>query len=100
MFTYDVHPSKTGRSVLALASELSELAAKMAKDKGITPKDARLALELASKLLLVKKETSDILAGKISDAITEIKALQLYNPVIEEPLKKLIAAVDDLLDEK
>lgn len=45
MFTHDIYPSKTGRSVLTLASELSELAAEMAKDKGITPKDARLALE-------------------------------------------------------
>jgi len=37
---------------------------------------------------------------RIADAITEIRALQLYNPVIEDPLKKLIAAVDDLLDEQ
>lgn len=37
---------------------------------------------------------------RIADAITEIRALQLYNPVIEKPLKKLIVAVDDLLNEQ
>lgn len=34
---------------------------------------------------------------RMADAITEIRALQLYNPVIEEPLKKLISAADQLL---
>jgi len=34
---------------------------------------------------------------RMADAITEIRALQLHNPVIERPLKKLICAADQLL---
>ncbi|MCZ5437433.1 hypothetical protein O5476_08000 [Escherichia coli] len=69
MFTHDIYPSKTGRSVLTLASELSELAAEMAKDKGITPKDARLALELASRVSANPKETPNDLIKRMADAM-------------------------------
>lgn len=89
----------SGTDVLNLASKLAETAATLATDQGITPIDARLALELASRISVNKKETPAILAKRLADAITHIRAIQTYNPTIEKHLEKLISAADALVDE-
>ncbi|WP_324028617.1 hypothetical protein GC087_14645 [Pantoea sp. JZ2] len=89
----------SSQNVLTLASTLAETAATMAKESGITPKDARLALDLASRISVMKKETTDILTQRFADAIVEIKTLHPHNTITENALKKLISAADALLDE-
>ncbi|EAS2833391.1 hypothetical protein EHB58_09620 [Salmonella enterica subsp. enterica serovar Hull] len=99
MFIHEINPSETGENIFIFASELAGIAAKMAKDRGITPKDARLALELASRVSVTKKETPAVLVQKLADAISHIRTLQSYDPVFEEKLAELIVAADALADE-
>ncbi|ELY4546040.1 hypothetical protein SMZ81_004374 [Cronobacter sakazakii] len=98
MFTHDIYPSKTGREVLLLASELSELAAKMAKDKGITPKDARLALELASRVSANSKAAPNDLIKRMADAMKKV-SYTAQDPKLESALEELMSAANAMLEE-
>ncbi|CAD5738610.1 hypothetical protein MX007_002670 [Salmonella enterica] len=98
MFTHDIYPSKTGRSVLTLASELSELAAEMAKDKGITPKDARLALELASRVSANTKETPNELIKRMADAMKKVSEAA-KDPKVESALEDLRIVANAMIEE-
>ncbi|XTZ40034.1 hypothetical protein ACQYRI_08700 [Salmonella enterica] len=98
MFTHDIYPSKTGRSVLTLVSELSGLAAEMAKDKGITPKDARLALELASRVSASSKEAPNDLIKRMADAMKKVSEVA-SDPKVESALEELMSATNAMLKE-
>ncbi|WP_371972784.1 hypothetical protein ACB496_12930 [Lelliottia nimipressuralis] len=90
----------SGKNVLALAAEIAETAYQMASTQGISPKDARLALELASRVFIGNKESSETLAKKVSDEILNLQAVMIRNPDIGVHLEKLIIAADRFLEEK
>lgn len=90
----------SGKNVLALAAEIAETAYQMANTQGINPKDARLALELASRVFIGNKDTPETLAKRVSDEILNIRAVMIHNPDISVHLEKLIIAADQLLEEK
>ncbi|ENW9341423.1 hypothetical protein ACIU6G_003600 [Escherichia coli] len=54
-FTQSIDPLETNNAVFCLAYELSVQASTMAKERELTPRQARLALELASRVSVAKK---------------------------------------------
>ncbi|HFO5125587.1 TPA: hypothetical protein ACHJRJ_000923 [Escherichia coli] len=98
-FTQGIDPLETNNAVFCLAYELSVQASTMAKERELTPGQARLALELASRVSVAKKIAPAVMAQNLADAITDLRSLQPYNYHVEEALEKLIAAADAIVDE-
>lgn len=99
VFTQGINPLETENNVFCLAYELSVMASTMAKERELTPRQARLALELASRVSASRKEAPATMAKRLADAITDIKAIQPYNHQVELVLNELIAAADAIIDE-
>ncbi|HEN3373669.1 TPA: hypothetical protein U5D76_000725 [Yersinia enterocolitica] len=99
MFTHHVRPEETGNKVFKLAFELSEIAEKMAKEQGVTPKDARLALEFASRVSATK-ETPAVMAQKLADVIVKIQQTTKFSTELEPLIDELVTAASTLIDEQ
>ena len=70
----------------------------MAKDKGITPKDARLALELASRVSANPKETPNDLIKRMADAMKKVSETA-KDPKVESALEDLRAVANAMIEE-
>lgn len=91
----------SGPDVLNLAAEIAETAAQLAKSKGLSPKDAKDALQIASQVIIGKKAGYTALIKEIADSVTAIGAVQLVrNTDLQTHIDRLVRAVDSLLDEK
>ncbi len=91
----------SGPDVLNLAAAVADLAAQMAKSKGLSPKDAKDALLIASQVIIGKKAGYTELIKEIADSVTAIDAVQLVrNPDLKTHVDRLVRAVESLLDEK